>query len=64
MRSSAHPANFQAQVLRSPEPTSVRRPASIDRYGARSGTVQGDLPYPDPQARYSISYVPGMSEHV
>lgn len=55
-----NPSNFP----KSPEPnTSVRRPVSIDRYGARSGTT-GDIPFGDPQARYSISYVPGMSEHV
>jgi chromosome segregation ATPase len=49
---------------KSPEPNAAnRRPASIDRYGAKSATA-GDIPFGDPQARYSISYVPGMSEHV
>jgi len=62
MRTSVEPN--QTNFPKSPEPTtSVRRPASIDRYGARSGTA-GDIPFGDPQARYSISYVPGMSEHV
>lgn len=68
MRASAQPqgASFHQNLMRSPEPTgSVRRPSSIDRAG-RSVTSnnQLELPYVDPQARFSISYVPGMSEHV
>ena len=69
MRSSAQPQSttFQQNLMRSPEPNgSIRRPSSIDRVAGRSVTSNNpvELPYVDPQARYSISYVPGMSEHV
>lgn len=68
MRSSQpHTASFQQSMLRSPEPTgTLRRPSSIDRFAAGRSIVSNnplDIPV-DPQARYSISYVPGMSEHV
>jgi chromosome segregation ATPase len=54
----------QTNFPKSPEPNVAhRRPVSIDRYGAKSATA-GEIPFGDPQARYSISYVPGMSEHV
>ena len=70
MQSSAQPQSttFQQNLIRSPEPNSyVLRPSSIDRvtgYSMASNNPFELLPHVDPQARYSISYVPGMSEHV
>lgn len=61
---SAQPQSFQQNLMRSPEPSGIRQPASVDRAGRSAASNAIDLPYVDPQARYSISYVPGMSEHV
>lgn len=69
--STRHPSFHQSGVgIRSPDSNQSNTHRHIyrsaDRFHGRSvpSTNPLDLPNVDSNARYSISYVPGMSEHV
>lgn len=59
-------ANRYSNFLRTPEDKSMRRVASNDRIIGRSipSTQPADLPPADINARYSISYLPGVNERM
>jgi len=58
-------ANRQNNLLRTPDEKAMRRVASNDRFLGRSvpSIYPADRPTTDTNARFSICYLPGASEH-